>query len=99
MMNKNKCLSARKIFRKRFPQGDKNFMTQNIEKFGKINCNVAYELSSGRGFENDTIYGVTLVSNNPKKQTTRSLHDISKSFHSKNEAESYINKLKNKFKG
>ena len=94
----SKCLSARVIFRKRFPQRDKNFMTPNVEKFGKVNCNVAYELSSGRGFENDTIYGVTLVSHNPKKGTTRSLHDVSQSFHSKNEAQSFINKLKNKFK-
>ena len=98
-MTKNKCLSAREIFRKRYSQGAKNFMTPHIVGYGKINCNVAYELSSGRGFENDTIYGVTVLSFNPKKQTTRSLHDASKGgFSSKVKAESYIGGLVNKFK-
>ena len=94
-----KCLSANAIFRERFPKGDKNFMTPNIEKKGKLNCNVAFELSSGRAlFDDGTLYGVTIVSHNPKKRTARSLHDDSKSFHSKNDAESYINKLRRKFK-
>ena len=98
-MSKNKCLSAREIFRKRFPQGAKNFMTPKVEGFGKVNCNVAYELSSGRGFENDRIYGVTVISFNPKKHTTRSLHDVSKGgFPTKVKAESYIGSLVNKFK-
>ena len=83
-----KTYTAREIFRRRF-KGSKNFMTPNVEKYGKVNRNVAYELSSGRGFSGGTMYGVTVVAVG-KGGKTRSLHEKSKSFSSKSKAMSHV---------
>lgn len=67
----------------------RNFVTPKVLRYGKINKNVAYELSKGN-FMNKDMFGVSVVS------SRRKLYDKSKSFFSKNQAESYINELKNK---
>lgn len=72
--------------------GSKNFMTPDILRYGKSKRDRAYELSSGRGFENDTIYGVTVVDDKNGELVKR--HDLSTSFNTKEDAENYIkNKL------
>lgn len=79
---------ARLMIKKQY--GDsKNFITPKILRYGKINRNVAYELSKGKFMDSD-MFGVSVVS------TRRKLYDKSKSFSSKNKAESYINELKSK---
>ena len=93
-MRKRKPLTASEIIRLQY-KGNKNFMTPHRQKVGKINKNVAFELSSGSGISGSgTLYGVTVVSASGYK--TRPLHNKSKAFTSKNEAEAYINKLKKK---
>lgn len=89
--------TAREILRMEYG-ASKNFMTPNILKMGKLNQNVAYELSQGRGFDNDNIYGVSLASYNQRKGKTRRLGNISQMFHTKIEAHSYIDNLSRRFK-
>jgi len=89
--------SAQQIIRKQY-KGNRNFMTPNKLKVGKINSNVAFELSTGSGLgHGNKLYGVTVVSAN-KKGETKAQYDISKAFGNKNEAEAYINKLKVRMK-
>ncbi len=98
MAYKRKPLTASEIIRRKY-KGNKNFMTPNKLKVGKVNKNVAYELSSGSGLgHGNRLYGVSVVSANPKTLKTTALHKKSKAFGSKNEAEAYINKLKNVMK-
>ena len=88
-------LTASEIIRRKF-KGNKNFMTPHKLKVGKLNSNVAFELSTGSGLgHGNTLYGVTVVSAN-KSGKTRQQYDLSKAFGNKNEAEAYINKLKRK---
>lgn len=87
-------LTASQILKKQY-KGNKNFMTPNKLKVGKLNSNMAFELSSGR-FGSNMMYGVTIVSVNKSGRTTPQ-YNLSKSFGTKNEAEAYINKLKNRF--
>ena len=100
MAYKRKPLTASEIIRRKY-KGNKNFMTPNKLKVGKVNKNVAYELSSGSDTypyslgRGKRLYGVSVVSANPKTLKTTALYKKSKAFGSKNEAEAYINKLKN----
>ena len=87
-------LTASQILKRQY-KGNKNFMTPNKIKVGKLNSNVVFELSSGRGLSGGMIYGVTIVSVN-KSGKTQPQYNLSKSFPSKNEAEAYINRLKNR---
>ena len=88
-------LTASEIIRRKY-KGNKNFMTPHKLKVGKLNPNVAYELSTGSGLgAGNRLYGVTIVSAN-KSGKTSAQYKLSKAFHNKNEAEAYINKLKNK---
>ena len=88
--------SASEIIRQQY-KGHKNFMTPHKVKVGKINPNVAFELSTGSGLGHGSkLYGVTVVSMNKKTWKTTPQYNISKAFGSKNEAEAYINKLKRK---
>lgn len=63
----------------------KNFMTPHVLSYGWIKeSEVAYELSKGMGVTSDTIYGVSIRPDDKKE---------SDCFDSKQEAESYIQKL------
>ena len=54
------ALTASEILRRRY--GTKpNFMTPNRVRIGKVHPDVAFELSTGRGFDNEIIYGVTFA--------------------------------------
>ena len=91
---KRKPLTASEIIRRKY-KGNKNFMTPDKLKVGKINKNVAFELSTGSGLgHGNRLYGVSVVSANPKTLKTTALYNKSKAFGNKNEAEAYINKLK-----
>ena len=85
-------LTARKIIKMEYGNS-KNFMTDRVLKMGKINKNMAYELSSGRGFTDNIIYGISLVELMEDGKTKRR-DDLSKCCYSINEAESYIRDLK-----
>ena len=82
--------TAQNIFKMEY--GDsKNFMTPEILKFGKIGSNLVFELSQGTDFENEKIYGVTIVEIKEEKTLRRT--DLSKVFFEKGEATKYINKI------
>lgn len=86
-------LTARDIFRIRYPEGSKNFMTPTIIRYGKISSNVAYELSSGRGIGDGPLYGVTVVKYDERLHKAESLYNLSKAFSTRSSAESYIKTL------
>lgn len=83
--------TAAEILRKQY-HGNRNFMTPHRIKVGKINPNMAYELSSGH-FAGYILYGVTIVSIDSSGKTTPE-HNLSKSFNSRSKALVYINELK-----
>ena len=91
----NKKWTASEILNLKF-HGAKNPFSPNILKKGKINPDVAFELSQGKSFLRDDgdIFGVTIVAVNRKQWKARGLHDLSNAFGTKNEAEAHINKLK-----
>ena len=67
--------------------GGRNFMTPNVIEYRKITNGVA-EISTGRGFSGQTIYGVTVVRHGEHD------HDKSDIFYSMEDAERHINSLK-----
>ena len=82
-------MTARQILRQEL--GDsKNFMTPGIMRVGKMSRNIAYELSTGRGMDNEPIYGVTLVMLDESTGRTERLFDDSQMFESIMEAVCYI---------
>jgi hypothetical protein len=54
------ALSAKEIFYRKY-HGNTNFITPHILQRGKAGRRRAYELSTGTGFEADTLYGVTVL--------------------------------------
>lgn len=68
----------------------RNFMTPNLIEYSwVIDDKVAYELSSGTGFKNEPIYGVSIVRLHPDGTTERLL-DKSDMFWSIAEARAHI---------
>ena len=89
-------MSAREILRIEY--GDsRNLMTDKIIKRGKINRNMAFELSVGNGMYNEKIYGLSIVEIIEENLTKRRT-DLSDCYLSKREAENHIRFLKDKFK-
>lgn len=68
--------------------GEKNFMTPNIVRYGQKGA-FLYELSNGRGFGDQLIYGVTVITMDGKK-----CHSLSDCHQSMAEAEKAIKNLK-----
>lgn len=64
-----------------------NFMTPNKISYHEIK-NGAVELSSGKGFSGNTMYGVTVVQNSKHNS------DLSECFYSEIKAMEYIDSLK-----
>ena len=91
-----KTYSAREIIKKEYGSS-RNFITPKVLGYGKINKNMAYELSSGSGIYGGTIYGVSVVKLIKGGKTQR-MHDLSSSFKSKYKAKEYIEYLKIKYK-
>lgn len=81
----------------RLEYGDSpNFMTPNRVAFGFIsesNPTIAYELSNGRGFSGDTIWGVSVVELTGPRETRRLFAPASDYFHSRAMALRHIAKL------
>ena len=48
----------------------RNFITPNVIRIGKINKNIAYELSTGKGIFDLDLWGVSVVTYNPIDDTT-----------------------------
>ena len=64
-----------------------NFVTPNLDSFHKIKNGVA-ELSTGRGIDNNLLFGVTVVTDNDLKI------GLSKMCETRKEANIYIDSLK-----
>jgi hypothetical protein len=67
---------------------DKNFMTPDINGYW-ISGNYICEVSHGRDFSNNLIYGVTVVNG----ETMQHEHDLSKMFTKRKDAFSYVKVL------
>jgi len=73
----------------------RNFITDSVIRIGKINRNIAYELSTGKGiFDNNDLFGVSVVSYNPSEDTTDRHAIKSRCFASLISAEGYIDELR-----
>jgi hypothetical protein len=66
-----------------------NFMTPDVIKYGMAG-NYVYELSTGTGFMNDSIYGVSVLERNSGNKR----HDLSKCFGTEAKAYNYIEDLR-----
>lgn len=67
---------ARALFEREYGKNTTNFMTPEVLEYGMLGPNVAYEISKGTGFTNDTIYGLSIVKQNADG-TTKRLTDMS----------------------
>jgi hypothetical protein len=83
-------MTAREILRAAY--GDsRNFMTPYVLRVGKLHPRIAYELSSdSRG----DYWGVSLVRWEPEEQKATRLYEYSQLFHTRAEAEAYIEGLR-----
>jgi hypothetical protein len=92
-------MNARNIIKKAYGNS-KNFMTPKLIRYGKINSRLAYELSYGDGIiENTVIFGVSVASMDPEEKNAKMEFELSKCYHSIQEAEHYIKDLKDKQNG
>lgn len=67
-----------------------NIMTPKIEKFGECpDSDFIYEFSSGRGFRNQKIFGVTVVN----RHTGEKPRELCDCFDSRQEAMNHINSI------
>lgn len=89
-------LTAKQIIKREYGES-KNIITPEVIRYGKINKNLAYEISSGIGMKGDTIYGVSIVEIDKDGKTTRRT-DLSDLFDSIDEVEMYIEVLKEEYK-
>ncbi len=86
----SRTLTAREAIRHEYGAA-KNFMTPDVIRVGKIARDVAYELSAGRGFDNEPIYGVSIVRIlDHDEPVTEREYDLSGLFHSRLAAEERI---------
>lgn len=108
----NDILTARRMFKEKF-HGDKNFMTPNVIKYGKINPLMGYEISWGYGMElsgklqmnygynaHNKIYGLTILIGDKRKvykPYELGLKNVSQMFYSYSEVLEYIEKLRVNF--
>lgn len=91
-------MTPQQAFRAEYGDG-KNFMTPNFLAFGTIRpeqdgFGVFYELSSGRGFAHEKIWGLTVVRTYP--WGTRRLYRLSTCYHSRSRVHRTIAELKEK---
>jgi len=70
--------------------GSVNFMTPNVVRYGWIKKDqFAYEISKGLGFDNEPIYGITIVEVTANGKTQRRT-DLGQMFFSMEEARAHI---------
>jgi hypothetical protein len=83
-------LSAKEIIEKEY--GNKrDILTPNVISYGLIADNLAYQIAEGTGLEHQPIYSVSVVKLLPDGSTEK-VQELFKLFHSKEEAEDYINR-------
>jgi hypothetical protein len=68
-------------------------MTPTVLDAGKVGPYRAWELSEGRGFDNERIWGVSVVDVDPDSGETRRRTDISRCCHTRREANDLIDSL------
>ena len=85
---RGKDMRAYEIFKKEYGNS-KNIMTQNVLEWVKVGNDLVVELSSGRGLENEPIFGVTVISYDKDYNTTRE-RTLSQLFSSEEDAREYI---------
>lgn len=84
--------SARELIRMEYGSS-KNFMTPNVIERRKNGRHRAIEIASGTGFNQEPIYGVSIVDHFPQNDTTTRRRDLSQCFQSRGAALLYANKL------
>lgn len=89
---KEENLTAKQMFKLCYG-GNKNLMSDKILSYGKINKYLAYEISKGSGFNNNSVYAVSFVRLNAEREL-KGDSNLFKTFESLKEAESYIKQLK-----
>lgn len=85
-------MTADQILTKEF-RGSKNVITPDIISIGGVSKNQSWELSSGK-FMDTILYGVSIVSYDPKTDTTSRDYELSKCFETKQLALDYIQEIK-----
>lgn len=88
--------TAEWMFDKQY-KGARNFMTPDVVSCEKIGRYVAYEVSSGTGWNGTPLYGATVVRLNPVTGDTEPIYDWSKALFSMDEVNEYIKQLKAEF--
>lgn len=59
-----------RILELEYGQNNYNPMTPNVIERGFVTDNVAYELATGKGINNQPIWGLSIVAYNPENNTT-----------------------------
>ena len=80
---------AQAAFRKVYTAEQVNFMTPDPLGYGWLGADAVYELSGGRGFDHEPIFGVTVIEHGPEGWQ-RDSQGRSKCCGSKREADDYI---------
>jgi hypothetical protein len=91
--SKAESMTATEILNRAY-KGNKNIMTPNVISIGKLDYHTAYELSTGRGMDNQEIFGVTIVKYDSKTGEYKPQYEQSRLFQNRKEAEEYISKMK-----
>ena len=81
------------IFEKHF-KGEKNFVTPLVVEYGAAGKNLIYEISKGKMFSDDWLYGVTVLRVTEGNKTIHE-HDLCKSFNTISKARTHAKNLKN----
>lgn len=79
----------------RYYNGEKNFMTPNVYGYSKKKFGNEYlliEKSSGRGIEDEPIYGASALVHNIETSETQKI-DLSEMYHDPREVELHISKI------
>ena len=87
--------TAREIIKKEYGYESRNLMTPRIISYGKITPGIAYEVSSGTGFNNEPIWGISFAQLMKDGSTIRR-SDLSCMIREYNQVWEYIKNLKAK---
>lgn len=80
---------ARKIIAREYGNS-KNFMTPKVLDCGLVTDRRAWELSTGRGFYDERIWGVSVVDYDPDTGKTTRRTDLSEMYQSQRQAAKHI---------
>ena len=80
-----------------FYHGATNFITPHIIERAMITPKIAYELSSGRGIMDNTIYGVTVLIVDDRTGNIEHSRKLSHCFHSRDEARAHVRSITERY--